>query len=241
MGSRIGLLMVGHVDPKSVHIAGDYPELFADLLAGQDLELVRYDLDEGRFPDSPAECDGWMCGPSRASAYDPLPWRDDAEELLRRIVATERPYVGICFGHQLLAQAHGARVVRATAGWQVGVRSYEIVDREPWMQPSVDAISLIASHQDQVVDLPDGAALLARAADGGCPVAGFTLGPRAWTLQPHPEFVAPLADHLLAGRVELIGAERVAIARASLPRPTSRALVAGWIAHFFAAATGSQP
>jgi GMP synthase-like glutamine amidotransferase len=240
MGSRIGLLMVGHVDPKSLHLAGDYPELFADLLAGHDLELVRYDLDEDRFPDSPAECDGWMCGPSRSSAYDPLPWRADAEELLRRIVAAERPYVGICFGHQLLAQAHGATVERATDGWQVGVRDYEIVDHEPWMVPPVAGISLIASHQDQVMNLPDGATRLARAADGGCPVAGFTLGPRAWTLQPHPEFIAPLADHLLAGRVELIGADRVAQARASLARPTSRTLVADWIAHFFSSATGSQ-
>ena len=241
MSSRIGLLIVGHVDAKSVHVAGDYPELFADLLAGRDLELVRYDLDEGRFPDSQAECDGWLCGPSRSSAYDPLPWRADVEELLRRIVATERPYVGICFGHQLLAQAHGATVEQASDGWQVGVRDYEVVDRAPWMGAPIAGISLIASHQDQVVGLPDGAALLARAADGGCPVAGFTLGPRAWTLQPHPEFVAPLADHLLAGRVELIGAERVAAARATLHRPTDRDLVAGWIAQFFADTTGGRP
>ena len=68
MGSRIGLLMVGHVDPKSVHIAGDYPELFAALLAGHDIDLVRYDVDLGRFPESVDECDGWVCGPSRAKA-----------------------------------------------------------------------------------------------------------------------------------------------------------------------------
>ena len=75
MAARIGLLMVGHVDPKSVDIAGDYPQLFADLLAGHDVELVRYDVDLGRLPDSVHECDGWMCGPSRSSAYDDLPWQ----------------------------------------------------------------------------------------------------------------------------------------------------------------------
>ncbi len=240
MGSRIGLLMVGHVDPRSVHVAGDYPELFADLLAGHDLELVRYDVDEGRFPDSPGECEGWLCGPSRSSAYDPLPWRADAEELLRRIVATERPYVGICFGHQLLAQAHGATVERAADGWQVGVRDYAVLEQQPWMAEPVSTVSLIASHQDQVVTLPEGATLLARSVDDGCPVAGFTLGPRAWTLQPHPEFVPPLADHLLAGRIELIGAQKVANARATLRRPGSRARVADWIAQFFADASGGR-
>ena len=94
------------------------------------------------------------------------------------------------------------------------------------MEPAARRITLIASHQDQVVALPDGAELLARGSDGGCPVAGFTVGERAWTLQPHPEFVPPLADHLLAGRVELIGAEKVAAARASLDRPLDRGLVA---------------
>jgi GMP synthase-like glutamine amidotransferase len=234
VGSRIGLLMVGHIDPKSVHIAGDYPELFAGLLDGHDLELVRYDLDEGRFPGSVTECDGWLCGPSRHSAYDELPWRADAEDLLREIVATETPYVGICFGHQLLAQALGTTVARADDGWQVGARDYDVLQTPRWMEPAAQRITIIASHQDQVTALPDGASLLAAGSDGGCPIAGFTLGPRAWTLQPHPEFVPPVADHLLAGRVELIGAERVAAARASLDRPLDRGLVASWIAHFFA-------
>jgi GMP synthase-like glutamine amidotransferase len=236
MGSRIGLLMVGHVDPKSVHIAGDYPELFGHLLRGHDLELVRYDLDAGRFPDSVTECDGWLCGPSRNSAYDPLPWLPDAEELLRRVVAAERPYVGICFGHQLLARAHGATVVAAADGWQVGVHDYALVEQHAWMDPAPPTIRLIASHQDQVVALPDGATLLAQEESGGCPVAGFTLGARAWTLQPHPEFVAELADHLLAGRIELIGAERVTAARATLTRPGDQPTVGRWIARFYAGA-----
>jgi GMP synthase-like glutamine amidotransferase len=240
VGLRIGLLIVGHVDPKSVHIAGDYPELFATLLAGHDLELVRYDLDEGRFPGSVAECDGWLCGPSRSSAYDPLPWRADAEELLRGIVAAERPYVGICFGHQLLAQAHGARVARAVDGWQVGLRRYQITAPQPWMAEPVEVVSLIASHEDQVMALPPGADLLAAEAGGGCAIAGFTLGPRAWTLQPHPEFVPDLADHLLAGRVELIGSERVARARATLRGGNDRGRVAAWIASFFATTTGGR-
>jgi GMP synthase-like glutamine amidotransferase len=238
MTTRIGLLMVGHVDPKSVDIAGDYPELFGDLLAGHDIELVRYDVDLGQFPDTVDECDGWVCGPSRSSTYDDLPWRAEAEALLRDIVNVEAPYVGICFGHQLLAQALGAHVEQAADGWQVGAHDYELVERAPWMDPDADRITVIASHQDQVVDLPEGADLLLQEADGGCPIAGFTLGERAWTIQPHPEFIAPLADHLLAGRIELIGAERVAAARASLTRPLDRARIASWIARFFADSTG---
>jgi GMP synthase-like glutamine amidotransferase len=165
------------------------------------------------------------------STYDPVDWLADAEELLRRIVAAEAPYVGICFGHQLLAQALGGRVERSEHGWGVGVQRYEVVADRPWMDPLVSEVDLIASHQDQVTVLPDAAELLFRA--DYCPHGGFAVGERAWTIQVHPEFVPPLADHLLAGRVELIGAERVARARATLGRPLSRQVLARWIARFF--------
>lgn len=228
---RIGLLMVGHVDPRSQHIGGDYPELFGDILAPLGIELVRYDLDEGRFPDHVKEVDGWICSPSRMSTYDDVPWLKDVEELLRRIVAAESPYVGICFGHQLLAQALGGLVERSPYGWGVGVKDYEVSARRSWMTPEMSQISLIGSHQDQVVRLPDEAVLLFRS--DYCPLGGFAIGNRAWTLQVHPEFIPALADHLLAGRIELIGAERVAVARSTLHRPLDRGIIAEWISRFF--------
>ncbi len=232
---RIGLLMMGHVDPRSQHIAGDYPELFSSLLEPLGLELIRYDLDEGRFPDSVKECDGWLCSPSRISTYDQVPWLADAEQFLRDLIATETPYVGICFGHQLLAQALGGLVEKSPAGWGVGVRSYEVVQSRAWMSPAMDRFSLIGSHQDQVVRLPEGAELLFRS--DYCPYGGFAIGERAWTVQVHPEFVPELADHLLAGRIELIGAERVATARATLHQPLDRLAIAQWIGSFFESAS----
>ncbi len=228
---RIGLLMVGHVAPTSTDIAGDYPELFAALLRRPDLELVRYDLDESRFPDSTAECDGWLVSPSRCSVSDPHPWIAESQRLIHEIITTERPYVGICFGHQLAAQALGVAVTRAADGWQVGVQDYEIVAPRPWMRPMHSTISLIASHEDQVTELPADAKLLARTP--GCPVAGMLIGDRAWTLQPHPEFTPELADHLLAQRIELIGSEKVARARSTLRRPLNRFDVGLWIGRFF--------
>ncbi len=233
---RIGLLVVGHVDEASRAVAGDYPELFGALLAEHGIELVAYDVVAGNLPDSVTECDGWLCSPSRNSVTDDLPWIRPAEDLLREVIAAEQPYVGICFGHQLLARALGAPVARYPGGWQVGAQTYEVVQSRPWMVPAQPTITLIASHEDQVDSVPDGAELLARGTTGESRVAGFTLGQRAWTLQAHPEFVAPLADHLLARRVDLIGAEKVARARASLARPLDRAVVGSWIARFFATA-----
>lgn len=231
MTTRVGLLMVGHIDERSRHVGGDYPELFDALLDGYDIELVRYDIDEGRFPDDVHECDGWLCSPSRLSVYDDISWMPDTEELHRRIIAAELPYVGICFGHQLLAQALGGRVEKAPSGWGVGANTYDIAQRPAWMDAGPDRFTLLASHQDQVAEVPSGATLLATS--DYCPVAGLAVGERAWSIQPHPEFVPALADDLLSRRAGIVGEERVAQARAGLTIPLDRDTVARWMANTF--------
>ncbi len=116
------------------------------------------------------------------------------------------------------------------------MHDYTVLERLPCTEPALERVALIASHQDQVVDVPHDVPHDARviATSAHCRVAGLAVGERAWTLQGHPEFVPALADHLLAGRVELIGAERVARARATPTRPLDRATVGRWIARFFA-------
>ena len=229
---RIGLLMCGHVDQRAQSVAGDYPELFSSLFGPLGVTLVRYDADRGELPASLDECDGWITSPSRASAFDDEPWVHAMVELVRRLVVEERPFAGICFGHQLMAQALGGRVERAAYGWGVGAKDYEVVAPQPWMRPAADGgrFRLVASHEDQVTVLPPGAELLATA--DYCPNAMMALGPRAIGLQPHPEFIAPLSAALLDLRVDLIGAERVAEAHASLDRPLDRGLIATWIVNF---------
>jgi GMP synthase-like glutamine amidotransferase len=229
---RAGLLVVGHVDERSRHIAGDYPELFSALLTPVGIDVVPYAADEGELPASLGECDGWLCSPSRSSVYDDEPWISGVEELLREAVADDVPFVGICFGHQLLAHALGGRVERAADGWGVGVQEYELLDAPPALAGS-STCALIASHQDQVVDVPTELRVIARA--DYCPIAGLAASERVWTVQGHPEFVPALADHLLGLRVELIGAARVEAARASLARPTDRDAVARAIAATFGA------
>lgn len=184
----------------------------------------------GRANASPTNC--IMVTRSRA-AVDHTSAGSRACVLVRTTqVCPESPYVGICFGHQLLAQALGGKVERSPYGWGVGVRDFNVVSAKPWMEGAPSNIALIGSHQDQVTELPTSAELLFTS--DYCPNGGFAIGERAWTLQVPPEFTPELADHLLAGRVELIGAERVAEARASLTRSLDRHLVAGWIQTFFA-------
>lgn len=228
---KIGLFGVGHIDAGSLHVGGDYIELYNAILNPHDVELVLYKCDEGQFPASLKEMDGWMCSPSRLSVYEDHAWLRTMEDILRDIVRTETPFVGICFGHQLMAQSLGGTVRKADYGWGIGRKDYSVLVRRPWMDPSRDTIHLAASHQDQVLELPSDVELWA--SSDYCPNGGMLIGERAWTLQVHPEFSPAVADSLLATRLALFGEEKAQAARNTLSQPLDQDLLARWISNFF--------
>lgn len=229
---RIGLIQCGHVHPDLVPTTGDYPELFADLLGPHGIELTTFDVDHGQFPDDLAAFDGWVISGSANSAYEDLPWIHQAEELLRTLVADKAPMVAVCFGHQLLAQALGGKVAKSADGWGAGLHRYEFAGEPlPWMDPAPDGdVRIIASHQDQVVALPEGATVIART--DHCPIAAYTLGDSVLAIQPHPEFTAAVSQGLVERRRDRIGPEASDAALASLSEPLDQDLVAGWMARF---------
>src|SRR3954466_4186357 len=151
---RIGLLQCGHIPTDLDPPSGDYPSVFADLLAPHGVALTSHDA-TAADPPKVDEQDGWLVSGSPDSTYDRLPWIPPMEEFLRPAVAEAAPLVAICFGHQLLAQALGGTVTRAGVGWGVGAHDYSFVERMPWMEPEhTGTVRLIASHQDQVTVLP---------------------------------------------------------------------------------------
>ena len=139
---------------------------------------------------------------------------------------------GVCFGHQMIAHALGGTVQRASHGWTVGANVWKIHERRPWMDPPADEIRLIHSHQDQVLTLPPDGVVLAGA--DRCPVAMLAVGDHLVGLQGHPEFQPEFVGPLYESRTELLGADAVAEAQASLSAPCNQELVAGWMLRFFA-------
>jgi GMP synthase-like glutamine amidotransferase len=228
---RIGLLQCGRIHDELSGDHGDYPEVFAELLGPHGIEIVAYDAVAGELPGSPADHDGWLVSGSASSTYDPDPWIAPLEDLLRDLVRTASPTVAVCFGHQLLAQALGGRVEKAPVGWGVGAHAYEVVGATAdWMDPPARVVRLIASHQDQVVELPADAVVVART--DHCPIAAFTVGETALAIQPHPEFTAELSLGLTGIRRSDIGEDRADVALASLDDALDRDVVAAWMANF---------
>jgi GMP synthase-like glutamine amidotransferase len=232
---RIGVLECDHVDEKYIAIDGDYLDMFRRLLepAAPGAELVGYDVVDGKLPASPLECDAWLITGSRYSVYDGHAWIAALSAFVREVHDAGTPLVGVCFGHQLLAHALGGRTERASSGWGVGAHRIEVPDAEEWMEPAAPTASLLFMHQDQVIEPPPGATVLARTEH--CPVAMLQLGSSMLGMQAHPEFSAAYVDALLVARRERIGPERTDAARRSLDGTTDTELFAGWIARFLSA------
>lgn len=97
------------------------------------------------------------------------------------------------------------------------------------MNPPSESCSLNYSHRDQVLELPDGAVVLAEASH--CPVAMFGVGERMIGIQGHPEFPMAYVEALVRSRTELIGKE--IIEKADFSSKTDEGMAARWIANFF--------
>lgn len=231
----VGLLECDHVDDRFRPVTdGDYPDLFGRLFGAHvpELELRPYDVIGGELPSGPDVCDGWLCTGSRNSAYDDLPWIDDLLDFVRSIAASGRPFVGVCFGHQVLAQAMGGRVEKAVGGWGAGVRGVRVDEPRSWMQPAAAALRLHFMHQDQVVALPPGGVVLGSAPH--CPVALLEVGEWMLGIQAHPEFTDAYSAALLADRELRIGVEATAEAAATLGGQADDGTAARWIGRFLA-------
>lgn len=189
---RLGILQTGKVNEALVERHGEYPGMFARLYRAADpsIETRDYAVVDGELPALPSECDAWLITGSRHGVYDSLPWIEPLKDFLRRARAAGVPTIGVCFGHQIMAEAFGGRAEKSPKGWGVGVHDYELNGTPGWMQGAPGRVSVHALHQDQVTAIPGDATCLA--SSPFCEYAMLAYGdpeaPEAISIQPHPEF-----------------------------------------------------
>ncbi|MDO5657233.1 MAG: type 1 glutamine amidotransferase [Paracoccus sp. (in: a-proteobacteria)] len=184
---RIGILQCGEAPEELQEKLGDYPDMFTSLLADRGFDFTIWHVEAGQFPGGIHDADGWLLTGSKHGAYEDHDWIPPLEDFIRAAYAAEVPLVGICFGHQIIAQALGGKVEKYAGGWSVGAQDYDFEGRP---------IILNAWHQDQVTKLPPDAQVAGRSAF--CDNAALVYGTRAFTVQAHPEFT----DDFIAGLIE---------------------------------------
>ena len=229
---KVGILAAGY-PPRSLQPAfGDYAAMFKTLLDGQGFDWRTWDVSHGAYPVQPEDCEAYIITGASAGVYDGDPWIDDLLAFLRGVKGRAR-LVGVCFGHQAMAQAFGGQVIKWPQGRGVGLHTYEVAEVQPWMDPP-PAFALPASHQDQVAILPLATRVLAGNDFCRNGMLAYDDQP-AISLQLHPEFEPAFAAALITHRLEGDLPDAAASAALeSLTRPNDCARVGRWIADFLA-------
>lgn len=220
---KIGILQTGHAPDTLVDQTGDYDTMYAEMLGGHGFEFAAYAVVDNQFPESADDADGWIITGSRFGAYEDHDWIPPLEELIRQIQANGQPLIGICFGHQIIAQALGGKVEKFQGGWAIGRTEYDMGD---------ETVVLNAWHQDQITRLPEGARVLGR--NAFCEHAILAYGDRIWTMQPHPEYTAGFIEGLIDTRGRgVVPDAQLDTARENLEGPVHNDRIAARMAEFF--------
>jgi GMP synthase-like glutamine amidotransferase len=230
---HVTIIETGLVSPANRERHGSYPEMFEAMIAAENpsvtFDTVSIPAGE-KLPDI-AGLESILITGSSAGVYDGFDWIAPLEDFVRAAHDNNVPMVGVCFGHQLIAQALGGVARKSEKGWGLGRHVYDVAPGNGIVDGA--RIALAASHQDQVITPPPGARTILSsdfAEHAGLLYEGGT----TLSVQPHPEFSVGYAlaccemAHSKGGAPDGL----VAAAKSSLAKPLESARLGGAIARF---------
>jgi GMP synthase-like glutamine amidotransferase len=220
----IGILLCGDIPATLQAEFGPYSGMIRRLLGSRSASV--FDVQNGQLPRSTSSCEAYVITGSSAGVYDGLPWIDDLMVFLRSARRSSK-LIGICFGHQVMAQAFGGSVTKSPRGWGIGLHRYELHARPYWMDDAAP-VAAPASHQDQVVTLPSDARVIA--SSEFTPYAALDYR-GAISFQFHPEFSPAFAAALIEANRDRYGDLATSAIQSHL-KPDDCARVGRWIGRF---------
>lgn len=174
-------------------------------------------------PPQPEEVDGIIVSGSEKGVYDDTPWMQPLRDNLKQMRSAGVAMFGICFGHQIMADVFGGKAIKSDKGFVAGTKQFH--DRGT-------NITAYLAHQDQVVDVPESAEVIASAAH--CPVAALSYDFPAMSVQFHPEYSREFAGDLIEMfGAELMSEDQLQAARDSLNEKAEESLWCREVADFF--------
>ena len=229
---RIGILNTDTLKTEFDTKYGQYPAMFRNVLlqADPNIQIHSYEVQFGDYPATLDECDAYLITGSKVSAFDDIPWVNELKIFVRSLHQHQKKLIGICFGHQLIAEALGGKVERSNGGWHVGVHGATLKKNTILFGSSHQEFNLIYNHQDQVLKIPRESILLASCKN--CPVAMLAIDDHILSFQGHVEFDVAYAKDLLEMRRSILGEDTYLKASDSLKEKTENAKVTDWILKF---------
>ena len=229
---KIALLQCDHVVKALQPAHGDIPDLFKNLFdrVAPEVSLDVFNVTIGEYPDPVDQYDGFISSGARHSVYDQDPWILRFKDFVRELYDQGRKFVGICFGHQMIAEALGGKCEKSDQGWGVGIKEVLIYKKMSWMQPEIDSYRMIVSHADQVTALPEDAEVLG--GNSHCPCSMYSVGENFLGIQAHPEFTLAFEKDIMEIRKDRIGQAAIDAAIPTLNEKTDEVAITRWIVQF---------
>jgi GMP synthase (glutamine-hydrolysing) len=200
----IVILKTGDTLPGIDEARGDFDTWIAPELGWDEALVSIIEVHRGEALPPADSVAGVVVTGSPAMVTDREPWSVRSERWLAELVEIGTPVLGICYGHQLLAEAFGGKVGRNPRGREIGTVEIELLDHvdDPIFGHFDGKLPAHVTHLESVLRLPEGARHLARSdADEH---HAFRLGPRAWGVQFHPEFDADIMRRYIEARREIM-------------------------------------
>jgi GMP synthase (glutamine-hydrolysing) len=228
---RVGILVCDQVQSILQDEFGDYPAMFSALLHQVDdtLEIRYFSAINRELPADINDCDAYMTTGSRWGVNDDKLWIRELEDFIRLLYEADKGFIGICFGHQLIAKALGGRVDKSDKGWGIGVAFSEVIAAQDWMLPMQSKLDLVVSHQDQITELPPHSKILA--SNDFCPYSMIQVG-SLLGLQGHPEFSRQYSLALMNTRKDRISAPVICAGSKTLKHEVDDLLAMKWLISF---------
>lgn len=182
---------------------GDFDAWTIAALGKMRVDIQVIDVEHGELFPRPEDTAGALITGSHAMVTDKLPWRANAEIWIRELLEARTPLLGICFGHQLLAQAAGGHVDFHPRGKEIGtVPVHRLSNRvnDTLFHTLPQSFFVHTSHAQSVLRLPPDAIRLA--ANDHDPNHAFRLGDCAWGVQFHPEYNANIMRAYIAAQAD---------------------------------------
>jgi len=229
---KLGMLICDHVQQVLQPEFGDYKRMFGQLLehSSVPIEVEYFYAIDGELPENIDVCDAYMTSGSKWSVNDDFQWIRDLERFIKQLYDAKKGFVGICFGHQLLAKTLGGKVEQSDKGWGIGVSKSKVVSNQDWMNPSQSNLNIVVSHQDQVTQLPVDSQILL--SNSFCPYGMIQIGEHFVGLQGHPEFTHEYSRALMHTRKDSIPPQRLKDGEASLQLKTDEIIAVEWLVNF---------
>ena len=199
---RLGILQCDDVASDLIDRFGNYDDMFKNIFSKvcSNIFYSVFHVNHNEFPDNANSCDAWLISGSKQGVYDNIPWIIRLQEFVRELYKAHRKVLGVCFGHQMMAQALGGLVRLSPEDWVMGIVDTENFERCSWMVPFQKKMSFIACHQDQVFQLPNDSKVLS--SSQVCTYHTVQYGGCFIGVQSHPEFSREyLSEILLAEKL----------------------------------------